>query len=118
MEPYNIVFFGNVDLAQISLYLFWLFFAGLVIYLQRENMREGYPLQNEDGDLSVNQGPYGEPSEAKTFDLPHGRGSITVPENTKDKRKLSMKRDNMAGGSPFSPNWKSYGRWRGSSSMG
>ena len=59
--------------------------------------------QNEDGDLSVNQGPYGEPSEAKTFDLPHGRGSITVPENTKDKRKLSMKRDNMAGGSPFSP---------------
>ena len=103
MEPYNVIFFGNVDLAQISLYLFWLFFAGLVIYLQRENMREGYPLQNEDGDLSVNQGPYGEPSEAKTFDLPHGRGSITVPENNKDKRKLSMKRENVAGGSPFSP---------------
>ena len=40
MEPYNVIFFGNVDLAQISLYAFWLFFAGLVIYLQRENMRE------------------------------------------------------------------------------
>ena len=102
MEPYNIVFFGNVDLAQISLYLFWLFFAGLVIYLQRENMREGYPLQNEDGDLSVNQGPYGEPSEAKTFDLPHGRGSITVPENNKDKRKLSMTIQ-LRNISPFSP---------------
>ena len=38
MEPYNVIFFGNVDLAQISLYAFWLFFAGLVIYLQRENM--------------------------------------------------------------------------------
>ena len=49
MEPYNVVFFGNVDLAQISLYLFWLFFAGLVIYLQRENMREGYPLEAEHG---------------------------------------------------------------------
>ena len=45
MEPYNVIFFGNVDLAQISLYAFWLFFAGLVIYLQRENMREGYPLE-------------------------------------------------------------------------
>ena len=42
-------FFGNFDLAQLSLYLFWLFFAGLVIYLQRENMREGYPLESEQG---------------------------------------------------------------------
>ena len=67
MEPYNVIFFGNVDLAQISLYAFWLFFAGLVIYLQRENMREGYPLENEEGDLSANQGPYGGPSETKTF---------------------------------------------------
>ena len=86
MEPYNVIFFGNVDLAQISLYAFWLFFAGLVIYLQRENMREGYPLENEEGDLSANQGPYGGPSETKTFKLPHGRGSITVPENGKEKR--------------------------------
>ena len=42
MEPYNVVFFGNVDLAQISLYLFWLFFAGLVIYLQRENIGQDF----------------------------------------------------------------------------
>ncbi len=103
MEPYNVIFFGNVDLAQISLYAFWLFFAGLVIYLQRENMREGYPLENEEGDLSANQGPYGGPSETKTFKLPHGRGSITVPENGKEKRKLSIKKENIAGGAPFSP---------------
>ena len=38
MEPYNVIFFGNVDLAQISLYAFWLFFAGLVIYLQRKKL--------------------------------------------------------------------------------
>ena len=42
MEP----FFSNFDIAQLSLYLFWAFFFGLVIYLQRENMREGYPLEN------------------------------------------------------------------------
>lgn len=33
-----------VDVAQIVLYMFWLFFAGLVYYLLRENHREGYPL--------------------------------------------------------------------------
>lgn len=33
-----------VDVAQIVLYLFWVFFAGLVYYLLRENHREGYPL--------------------------------------------------------------------------
>ena len=33
-----------IDLAQIVLYAFWLFFAGLVFYLRREDRREGYPL--------------------------------------------------------------------------
>jgi photosynthetic reaction center H subunit len=103
MEPYNVVFFGNVDLAQIALYLFWAFFAGLVIYLQRENMREGYPLEDEEGTVSANQGPFGEPTQTKTFNLPSGQGSITVPELDKDKRKLALKRDNVAGGSAFSP---------------
>lgn len=32
------------DVAQIVLYLFWFFFAGLIIYLRREDKREGYPL--------------------------------------------------------------------------
>lgn len=35
---------GHIDVAQIVLYLFWLFFAGLIIYLRREDRREGYPL--------------------------------------------------------------------------
>ncbi len=33
-----------VDVAQIVLYLFWVFFAGLIYYLVRENHREGYPM--------------------------------------------------------------------------
>ena len=71
-------FFGNFDLAQLALYLFWLFFAGLVIYLQRENMREGYPLEAEHGGEAPNQGPFPVP-DSKTFHLPHGRGSVSVP---------------------------------------
>jgi len=35
---------GYIDVAQIVLYVFWLFFAGLIFYLLRENKREGYPM--------------------------------------------------------------------------
>ena len=71
MEP----FFSNFDLAQLCLYLFWAFFIGLVIYLQRENNREGFPLETESGDMALSQGAYS-PTDPKTFKLPHGRGEV------------------------------------------
>jgi len=33
-----------VDVAQLVLYLFWAFFFGLIVYLQKESHREGYPM--------------------------------------------------------------------------
>ncbi|MDZ7599699.1 MAG: hypothetical protein U5J82_15785 [Desulfobacterales bacterium] len=45
----GVTFFGNFDLASLSIWLFWVFFALLIYYLQTENMREGYPLETEDG---------------------------------------------------------------------
>ncbi|OUV03604.1 MAG: hypothetical protein CBC42_03920 [Betaproteobacteria bacterium TMED82] len=36
-----------IDVAQIVLYLFWIFFFGLVIYLTIEGKREGFPLEEE-----------------------------------------------------------------------
>ena len=33
-----------VDVAQLVLYVFWIFFFGLVYYLLQENHRDGYPL--------------------------------------------------------------------------
>lgn len=38
---------GYVDVAQVVLYAFWIFFAGLMFYLRREDRREGYPLESE-----------------------------------------------------------------------
>ncbi|WP_428484717.1 photosynthetic reaction center subunit H [Rhodopila sp.] len=38
---------GYIDVAQVALYVFWVFFAGLVYYLRREDKREGYPLVTE-----------------------------------------------------------------------
>ena len=71
-------FFGNFDLASLSIWLFWGFFALLIYYLQTENMREGFPLQDEDGNEAANQGPFPVPKD-KTFIRPHGQGTLTVP---------------------------------------
>lgn len=38
---------NHIDVAQVALYTFWLFFAGLIWYLLRENKREGYPLESD-----------------------------------------------------------------------
>jgi len=45
-----------IDVAQLVLYAFWIFFAGLIFYLHRENKREGYPLELEGGGRVVAQG--------------------------------------------------------------
>jgi photosynthetic reaction center H subunit len=38
-----------LDGAQLALYAFWLFFIGLIIYLRKEDKREGYPLESPQG---------------------------------------------------------------------
>ncbi|MEL6278797.1 MAG: photosynthetic reaction center subunit H [Pseudomonadota bacterium] len=93
---------GRIDLALVSLYLFWLFFAGLVYWLQRENMREGYPLEDEQGNPVGAQGLFPLP-DPKTFKLPHGRGEVSVPNGKGDSRELAMELTSPSGGSPFTP---------------
>ena len=95
----GVTFFGDFDLASLAIWLFWGFFALLVYYLQTENMREGYPLENEDGTAAPNQGPFGLPK-AKTFRLPHGRGDVTVPNGAREGRELAMARTAVSDGFP------------------
>jgi photosynthetic reaction center H subunit len=80
-------FFGNVDLALVALYLFWFFLAALIIYIQRENMREGYPLEDDEGGRVNSNLPLPEP---KTFRLPHDRGSVTVPDMKRENREVAL----------------------------
>ena len=95
--------FSNVDLASVSLWLFVLFFALLIYYLQRENMREGYPLEDDDGNPSANQGPFPVPDD-KTFRLPHGRGEVTVPSGQNpDRSDLALEKTAAGNGFPFAP---------------
>jgi photosynthetic reaction center H subunit len=99
-------FFGNFDLASLSIWLFWIFFALLIYYLQTENMREGYPLENEDGTIAPNQGPFPVPN-PKTFKLMHGRGEVTVPspENEAAHRRadVALERTGPGNGFPMDP---------------
>jgi hypothetical protein len=92
---------GSLDIAQIALYATRLFFAELAFYLQRENMREGYPLVTDGGKRSANQGLFPAP-EPKVFDLPHGQGSRTVLDN-KPERKLALRQTEIWNGAPFEP---------------
>ncbi len=102
------VFFGNFDLASLSIWLFWIFFALLIYYLQTENMRAGYPLENEEGGEAANQGLFPVP-QPKTFKLMHGRGEVTVPspenENTHRRTDLALGSTQASAGAgyPFDP---------------
>lgn len=99
--------FGHFDIAQLCLYAFWAFFIGLVIYLQRETMREGYPMESEVSGKPAMFGPWSIPS-PKVFNLPHGHGRVLAPNPEKDAReitdrKLPMRATEKWSGSPFEP---------------
>lgn len=72
---------GYIDVAQLVLYGFWIFFAGLIFYLRREDKREGYPLESDRSDRAprVRVVGFPEPPEPKEFLLPHGQGSRLAP---------------------------------------
>lgn len=95
-------FFGNFDMASLAIWLFWGFFACLIYYLQTENMREGYPLETEDGAAAPNQGPFPLPKQ-KTFKLRDGRGELTVPNGAREARELALARTATSDGFPHAP---------------
>lgn len=92
----NIV--GNIDLVEILFTLFWVFFVALIIYLQREAKREGYPLESDRGGTVVVRGFPREPRNKKVFLKPHG-GEAYAPRDEVE-RELAAK---PAAGFPGAP---------------
>ncbi len=91
-----------IDVTQVVLYVFWLFFALLVIYLQRESKREGYPLVSDRSKHITVQG-YPAVPEPKTYLLPHG-GTLQLPNDRTDRdRELNAVPLFKAPGSPLVP---------------
>ncbi len=95
-----------MNVAQMVLYAFWIFFAGLIIYLRREDKREGYPLESDRNDRSSRVDVVGwpKPPAPKTFKLPMGQGSRLAPhEETIMAEIPGTKPARPAPGSPLEP---------------
>ena len=94
-----------IDTAQVVLYAFWVFFAGVVFYLRREDKREGYPLESDRSDRASRVSVVGFPSPPapKTFLLPHG-GSVQAPRPNTDRREVNASPVAGFPGAPLEPN--------------
>ncbi|KPF64203.1 hypothetical protein IP69_18630 [Bosea sp. AAP35] len=93
---------GYIDVAQVAIWLFWLFFAGLVVYLRREDRREGYPLESD-----THPGKLLPPSlvfypAPKTFRLSTG-ATTSVPNGRPDFRPLAAQPTAKFPGAPLAP---------------
>lgn len=75
---------GYIDVAQLTLYAFWIFFAGLIWYLRREDKREGYPLESDRSERAPRVKLQGYPAipSPKTFKLADGR-TVQTPRAEK-----------------------------------
>jgi photosynthetic reaction center H subunit len=91
-------FTAYFDVAQLVLYLFWIFFFGLIWYLARENRREGYPLV---ADRGVIEGWQRVP-EPKTY-LIAGGGEVSKPDGKVSPQAFNGERLQGQGGSAYEP---------------
>ena len=94
----------GLDIAELMVWAFFLFFIGLVFYLRREDRREGYPL--EDDVTGRIEAPGGVMSTAtpKAFRLPFGHGIVYQPNpRDRDSMDLRARRVSPGNGSPLEP---------------
>lgn len=94
-----------IDVAQLVLYAFWIFFAGLIYYLRQEDKREGYPLESDRTDRSggrvVVQGFPNLPT-PKVFHLEDG-STQTAPRVEQDTREIRAEPIAPWPGAPLEP---------------
>lgn len=89
-----------VDVAQLVLYAFWIFFFGLIYYLIRENHREGYPMDNDRGILMEG---WPRVTESKTYLMADG-SEVVVPRASDAVREpLQAEPTYRGAGSPIEP---------------
>lgn len=93
---------GSIDLAQVVLYAFWIFLAGLIIYLRREDKREGYPLESDRGGRVAVRG-FPAPPTPKAFRMSTGE-TIYRPDRKADTRPVNAQPIARWPGAPLEPN--------------
>ncbi|WP_066648641.1 MULTISPECIES: photosynthetic reaction center subunit H [Sphingomonas] len=93
----------HIDVALVVLNAFFLFFLGLVVYLRREDRREGYPLEHELTGRLEGEGTALLRALPKTFRLPFGRGTVSVPNGSRDDFKVAARPAENFAGAPLVP---------------
>ena len=82
-------------------YVFWAFFAGLIIYLRREDKREGYPLESDRSDRVRVEGFPAMPK-PKVFQLADGH-RFEAPNGDRDDRPIRAVPTGSWSGAPLEP---------------
>lgn len=94
----------GIDLGVIIFFVYIGAFLGLILYLRREDRREGYPLESDPGgNLELSGGLVWSPV-PKTYIQPFGWGETTLPNAKRDNRPLNASRTGVVSGSPIVPN--------------
>lgn len=93
---------GYIDVAQIALYAFWIFFAGLIVYLRREDKREGYPLESDRSGGRVRVQGFPAIPAPKTFLLSNG-STVQAPRAERDTRTFMAQPVAGYPGAPWQP---------------
>ncbi len=90
-----------MDVAQVTLYVFWIFFACLIFYLRREDKREGYPLDSTALGGGVVHG-FPRMPDPKTYLLRDGH-TATLPNHKNDRRDVAVAPIARWPGAPVEP---------------
>jgi photosynthetic reaction center H subunit len=100
----NKLFFGHMDAAELMFYIFFAFFIGLVIWLRREDRREGYPLETDLGGRVLPNDGLLQKGPTKIFKLPFGQGEVVTPTTNRDPVEVANARRTAPwSGSPLEP---------------
>lgn len=92
---------SHMDVAQVVLYAFFAFFAGLVWYLRQEDRREGYPLESEAAGGPKERGFLFIPP-PKIFRLADGT-EVAVPRFDRDQPAVKASKVAPWPGAPLTP---------------
>lgn len=99
----HVQFTPGFDVAQLVFYSFVLFFLGLVVYLRREDRREGYPVEDDQTGRVLTPGGPLSMAEPKAFHLAHGHGIVFKPDYLRDAVAMPARPTARFNGAPLVP---------------
>lgn len=101
MDDVKIV--GTFDVTEMAFLAFVLFFLALLIYLRREDRREGYPLEDEVTGRVDTHGGILATATPKVFKMPFGRPAVTTPTKGRERVDIAGVRTFRSPGAPYAP---------------